>query len=206
MAWISFVPFLMSGIRPRLTPCVPWLSQMNETNLRTYVYDDLGRPGVWFYTLETDSTIAQKVARKLFHLNYNRASMKMIESQDKIDYSGTRWAGSCEYNKNFVKIKNSSQQLSYHCNIKLGSQFQTAKSNSLEYFILERYRLFSCTGESLYSGKVWHQPYKFASVEANKIQENYSDFYLVPINRYNPNFIAKKVDVVIFPLKRVSKS
>ena len=36
-AWLSVVPFRMSGVRPRHLPAVPWLSAFPELNLRTYV-------------------------------------------------------------------------------------------------------------------------------------------------------------------------
>ena len=36
-AWVGIVPFRMSGVRPRLTPPLPWLSNFSELNVRTYV-------------------------------------------------------------------------------------------------------------------------------------------------------------------------
>ena len=36
-AWVGVVPFRMAGVRPRLTPAVPWLSAFPELNVRTYV-------------------------------------------------------------------------------------------------------------------------------------------------------------------------
>ena len=48
-AWLGVVPFSMRDVRPRFLPAVPGLSSFPELNLRTYVVDELGRPGVWLY-------------------------------------------------------------------------------------------------------------------------------------------------------------
>src|SRR5438105_3699987 len=51
-AWVGVVPFFMRNIRPWWLPCIPGLSNFMELNLRTYVYDAAGTPGVWFYALD----------------------------------------------------------------------------------------------------------------------------------------------------------
>ena len=48
-AYMGIVPFYMQGLRPVYCPSVPFISNFPELNLRTYVYDQSGRPGVWFF-------------------------------------------------------------------------------------------------------------------------------------------------------------
>ena len=48
-AYLGVVPFFMGNIRPRFLPAVPGISDFMEMNLRTYVHDRAGMPGVWFY-------------------------------------------------------------------------------------------------------------------------------------------------------------
>ncbi len=67
-AYIGVVPFLMRKIRPVYSPWVPWLSNFLELNVRTYVVDENGTPGVWFFSLDTDRWIARTVARRFFQL------------------------------------------------------------------------------------------------------------------------------------------
>ncbi len=43
-AWVGLVPFNMRVSLPR-TPSMPWASRFCETNVRTYVIDEYGRPG-----------------------------------------------------------------------------------------------------------------------------------------------------------------
>ncbi len=45
-AYLGIVPFFMQNIRPRFLPAVPGLSNFMEMNLRTYVHDRAGVPGV----------------------------------------------------------------------------------------------------------------------------------------------------------------
>ena len=45
-AYLGVVPFFMRNVRPRFLPAVPKLSHFMEINLRTYVYDRSGVPGV----------------------------------------------------------------------------------------------------------------------------------------------------------------
>ena len=47
-AYVGIVPFYMRGIRPRGFPAIPYLSNFLECNVRTYVHDENGVPGVWF--------------------------------------------------------------------------------------------------------------------------------------------------------------
>src|SRR4051794_18976444 len=72
-AWIGVVPFRMAGVRPRMTPALPWLSAFPELNVRTYVTIG-GKPGVWFFSLDAGNPVAVEGARSLFHLNYYNAA------------------------------------------------------------------------------------------------------------------------------------
>src|SRR5436190_21397121 len=68
-AWISVVPFRMTGIRPRWLPAPPGMSATPELNVRTYVTVD-GKPGVYFFSLDAALYPAVVVARTMFRLNY----------------------------------------------------------------------------------------------------------------------------------------
>ena len=46
----------MCGVRPALFPAVPKLSYFLECNVRTYVFDAQGRPGIWFCGTTISST------------------------------------------------------------------------------------------------------------------------------------------------------
>ena len=62
--YLGLVPFFMKKVRPRFLPQMPGLSNFLELNIRAYVHDEQGRPGVWFFSLDCDQPIAVEVARK----------------------------------------------------------------------------------------------------------------------------------------------
>ena len=88
-AWISVVPFVMSGVAPTWLPDVPWLSKFPELNVRTYVVRD-GKPGVWFFTLDATNPLAVRVARSWFHLNYVDARIRTERNANWIKYRSER--------------------------------------------------------------------------------------------------------------------
>ena len=187
-AYLGIVPFFMGSVRPRFLPTVPGLSSFLELNLRTYVYDDQGRPGVWFYSLDANQTIAVEIARKLFHLPYQHAEMSAPKEDEVIDYRSRR--------------KDTDQVANYRYQ-GLGES-QTAVPETLEFFLLERYLLFSTnkTG-ALKIGQVHHHPYPFQEAKCENpslFPFTWNDFpepSQAPVSSlYSPG-----VDVQIFPLR-----
>ena len=47
--------FLMRNVRFVEMPALPWFSDFEELNVRTYVYDRNNVPGIWFYSLDCNS-------------------------------------------------------------------------------------------------------------------------------------------------------
>src|SRR5690606_19660805 len=74
-AYLGIVPFAMERVRPARLPALPWFSSFLELNVRTYVHDADGRPGVWFYSLDCNQPLAVTYARWRYHLPYQHARM-----------------------------------------------------------------------------------------------------------------------------------
>ncbi len=149
-AWLGIVPFTMRGVRPRFFPAVPGISNFLELNVRTYVYDETGTPGVWFFSLDADSPLAVYLARSFFHLAYRHA---------KITSSHGEWS---EYSAR--RIHESEQA---HYRFRPTGPTRTSDPGTLEFFLLERYVLFAQSKSStpLYRGRVHHSPYQIQDVE-----------------------------------------
>ncbi|HEX2852106.1 MAG TPA: DUF2071 domain-containing protein [Opitutaceae bacterium] len=127
-AWIGLVPFFMRDVRPAFFPAVPVLSHFLEFNVRTYVYDAHGRPGVWFYSLDCNRWLAVKTARALFHLKYEHAEMNaQVDAAGAVDYHVCR-RGEKRRSRFVYRLDGPTGQAP------LGSQ---------EFFLVERYRLFA---------------------------------------------------------------
>ena len=88
--WIGIVPFFMRGVRPAGLPSIVGLSNFLELNLRTYVLDRDGRPGIWFYSLDANQPLAVWIARLCFALPYQHAAMRTDIDGGEIAYSSVR--------------------------------------------------------------------------------------------------------------------
>lgn len=142
-AWLAIVPFAMQGVRPRFCPAVPGLSNFLELNVRTYVRDAQGRPGVWFYSLDCNQPVAVWAARTFFRLPYFEAFMAEDVSGGRIRYESRR------------RTHAEPSRFEYSPR----GEVQPAREGSLEAFLVERYRLFAAGHNGLQSGLVWHLPY-----------------------------------------------
>lgn len=147
-AWVSVVPLFMRDVRPRFVPPVPSMSDFLELNVRTYVFDELGRPGLYFYSLDCDQPIAVESARRLLHLNYEHAAMRASsDAHGTIDFESQRVGVTA---KDRFRYQD------------LGPADVEPQPGSLEFFLVERYRLFASdgSGEQLSSIRVGHRPYR----------------------------------------------
>ena len=156
-AWLGVVPFSMRGVRPRFLPAVPGLSSFPGLNLRTYVVDELGRPGVWFYSLDTPKHLPNWIARTFFHLNYRFARIQVEDKGSSRSYRSELWMGT---------DWDAPQEYEWE---RIGEPF-TAKPGSLDFFLAERYRLFAYNDAKaqLMTGQVHHQAYPLQQVNLKR--------------------------------------
>jgi uncharacterized protein YqjF (DUF2071 family) len=190
-AWLGVVPFLMERVRPVLLPAVPGLSWFLELNVRTYVHDDAGVPGVWFLSLDCNQPVAVELARNLFLLPYQHARMRcggnLADTRYRCLRGGEEEEAVFEYGP--------------------GGAEQTAELGSLEFFLLERYALFS-TGRNgrIYRGLVHHPPYRWAQAICSRWSTLPIKWNWLPEPPGEPESAlwAEQVDVEIFPLRAVT--
>lgn len=153
-AYIGLIPFFMKDVRVKMMPALPGMSDFLELNLRTYVYDETGTPGVWFYSLDINSMLAVQIANSFFHLPYMYATMEShLTAQDEIAFRCQR------------------QGIDYSLEVIYKSKGSpwSAESHTLEFFLIERYALFTHKGDNQISiGRVHHSPYSLFGVDVPK--------------------------------------
>jgi uncharacterized protein YqjF (DUF2071 family) len=88
-AWVGLVPFFMRVSLPG-TGSVPWMSRFCETNVRTYVRDEAGRPGIWFFSLDAARLGAVVAARTGFRLPYSWSRMALSREGQTVRYTCRR--------------------------------------------------------------------------------------------------------------------
>lgn len=191
-AYIGVVPFFMRNIRPWWFPCLPGLSNFLELNVRTYVYDAAGTPGVWFYSLDCNQPLAVWGARKFYHLPYRHAAMSAPQLGATISYA-SRVARS-----------------ELHCNVRytLDSNEREAVPGSLDFFLIERYVLFaeSRHGEP-FSGQVYHRPYPIVAASIADWDCNLFTTQDFGIDGSKPELLCGShgVDVEVFGLQHATE-
>ena len=192
-AYLGIVPFFMRNIRPRFLPAVPSISNFMELNLRTYVYDRAGVPGVWFYSLDANQPLAVAIARRFFHLPYEHAKMKSSRTS----------AGFIRYES----VRNGGSGRRCFFEYAPGNALPEPPPESLEFFLVERYRLFSSAPNGLRSGAVFHPPYPLCRAEVTAWDE-----HLLTLNGFAPTchppdhiIVSRGVDVTVFPLETVGR-
>lgn len=152
-AWVGVVPFEMRGIRLRFLPAVPGVSDFLELNLRTYVHDDEGVPGVWFYSLDCDQALAVWTARSLFHLPYQHARMSLHKSADGVLRYHSQRRGDAVQSVFEYQFDGAARH---------------AQPGTLEYFLAERYLLYAQTPGGLRRGRVHHTPYPLVDARVGR--------------------------------------
>ena len=195
VAYLGLVPFFMQDVRPRFCPAIPGLSNFLETNLRTYVYDERGVAGVWFYSLDANQWLAVKMARAFFKLPYFYARMEAEKTQTGGEVLYSTWRRGTD--------------------ARLGSRFRyrglgplrQAEPGSLEFFLIERYILFAWAENSgrLSTGQVYHRPYPIGEAEVPEWDEALFELDGFPRPGRAPDHVLMSpgVDVDIFALTNI---
>jgi uncharacterized protein YqjF (DUF2071 family) len=191
-AWLGVVPFFMDRVRPTGIPAMPWLSWFMELNVRTYVHDDHGNAGVWFFSLDCNQPVAVEIARRSFHLPYQHAVMRSHVRGNSIHYHCRR-----------KSIGALDAEFGYETPLST----KPAEPNSLEWFLVERYLLFSTNPSGrIFRGLVHHQPYQIAAGNCEHLSTEPIRLNGFPVPTDPPASVltAAPVDVRIFPLRQVA--
>jgi uncharacterized protein YqjF (DUF2071 family) len=136
-AWLGIVPFWLDRIKIHGMPPIPGLHRFPDLNLRTYVRDEhTGMPGVYCFSLDASNLMAVGVARAFFHLPCHWAEMRMDQRSERefAFYSRRRFSSETVMFKARYRGLGPSRKLAEN------------RVGSLEYFLTERYCLFTRNG------------------------------------------------------------
>jgi len=151
-AWVSLVPFFMHVRTGRRGLAAPWASFFPETNVRTYVRDGQGRPGIWFFSLDAARSGAVAVARTSYRLPYFWSSMRLVEragdgDPEAISYvCRRRWPGP--------------RGASSRVTVRRGARIPAGGLTARDHFLTARFRLFSPVRSGPpRTARAWHLPW-----------------------------------------------
>ena len=190
-AWLGVVPFWMSGIRGRGLPAMPYLSQFPEINVRTYVTDG-EKPGVWFFSLDAANRIAVQVARKYFCLPYYHARMECRLNENRVEYSSKRIHANmppAEFQGSYAAV----------------GDVQFAEEGSLEYWLAERYCLYTTDNSGgLCRAEIHHPPWPLQRAEAEVEVNTMASAAGIALPDVAPLLhFSRLQEVAVWPLRKV---
>jgi hypothetical protein len=152
MAWVSWTPFLMAGVRPARVPVAPAFATFPETNLRTYVRRPNGRDGLWFLSIEVASAI-MLAARCAVGAPYHLGDLSVSEHVDTIVYAGARRGGTP----------------SYHLVIRPGERIQPSDR---DIWLASRWRGYTRRFGILFETPVEHEPWPLTNAAIEQSSES----------------------------------
>jgi uncharacterized protein len=186
--WIAVVPFHMSGVRPRYVP-VPLA--LSELNVRTYVRTR-ARSGVWFFSLDADSSIAVRVARWL-GLPYYDARMKVERQTEIMRYDSVRT------HRNATAAEFSA------CYQPTGPSYR-ATPGTFDHWLTERYCLFAALAPNrVVYGEIHHPPWSLQPAEVD-LRRNTMIQRIGPIHDKPVAHFARLQEVVAWPIVSLERA
>jgi hypothetical protein len=147
-AWISVVGFKLTQLRISPFRWIRW-PDFWEINLRTYICNQQGDKGVWFYSLDSSDLPAVMGARTLYGLPYNFARTEGVRESDKISFQSNR------------RIPHHSARARFGASFSSFHDGTDPARSRLDRFLLERYRFWSSRQYAGFSSsaQVMHTPY-----------------------------------------------
>jgi uncharacterized protein YqjF (DUF2071 family) len=133
-----------------------------------------------------------KIARRFFNLHYEHAEMKSSRTAEgRIRYESLRTGARANGSRCVFEYAP-------------GEDLPQPAPSSLEFFLVERYRLYSSAPDGLRRGSVFHEPYPLCRAEVTAWDEN-----LLPLDGFAATgrapdhlIMSRGVDVTIYPLER----
>jgi uncharacterized protein YqjF (DUF2071 family) len=153
-AWIGITPFRIENTSPGIGPHWSFVPAFHELNVRTYVYRE-GMPGVWFFSLDAESQMAAWAAKIGYRLPYLHAHIESRQSGNRIEYR---------------MIRLDEPHAEFECACSVQRRLAPQRPGSFEFFVAERYALFTERDHTLYSARIHHQPWPLYEAHVESVQ------------------------------------
>ena len=185
-AWVGLVPFEMHDVMFGAWPSIPPLTRFPELNLRTYVHRE-GRTGIWFLSLDADCWPIVLGGRFLYQLPYFKARMVQEAEGARIHFECLRKGGSHHFRATYCPQ---------------GDAY-LPKVGSFEYWLAERYCLYTQISGETHRLEVHHQPWPIQGADLTFLDTNMlREEALQPLDPSPAVHFSSGVEVVTFKVTR----
>ena len=166
-AYVGLVPFRMEDVRASFLPSIPVVRSFLELNIRTYVHDGEGRPGVWFYSLDLNQGLGVMLAKFFYSLPYHNATIEAENRAGLIQFKCHRQTAP---EPSIIYYRKEAKTIA-------------APHGSLANFLAERYLLYSYSArtQKLYTARVHHAPWELFQAHVGRYDET-----MLRLNNLNP--------------------
>jgi uncharacterized protein YqjF (DUF2071 family) len=189
-AWVSIVNFKMKNIGLRGLPIFMSIKNKLEINLRTYVLFN-GKPAVYFFSLDLNSSWIGKLANKLYALNYTYADISQNKQGDWQSFN--------------LEKKVNSRSFNYQLSYRPYGNFYRTHANELKYWLTERYCFYAQNDSGIICrGDIFHPKWLLQDIEIKSFQ---NDFLLrnTWISDESPIcFASPKTHVLVWPPTKIN--
>jgi len=158
-AWISIIPFQIRNMRLRMTPSIPYVRSYLELNVRTYVRCG-GIKGVYFFSLDADKWHAVLGAR-MATLPYFYAKMGFQHNENRYIFTSERYG---------------METIAFDGSYYVTSNTYYPEPGSLDYWLSERYFLWTHKFGHLYRIGIHHEPWKLQQGNATIHRQSMTPF------------------------------
>ena len=184
-AWVGIASLGVRGLRLRGTLPVPGLSAFLALHVRTYVSAE-DKPGIWTLGLDVSSRIAGDVTRQLYRAPCFHSRMSTARRGDWVDVECARLG---EAGKVFSASWRPRGGVSY------------AKPGSLEWFLAERYCVYSADRNGrLRRADVHHGLWP---LEPGEAEVGLASIAPLPLVGEPLCHVARRNDVLVWPLEPI---
>ncbi|HEY1254924.1 MAG TPA: DUF2071 domain-containing protein [Terracidiphilus sp.] len=195
-AWLGIMPFWMDRIKVRGIPTIPGVRCFPDLSLCTYVHEERsGTPGVFCLSLDASNLLAVGVGRSFYHLPYHWAQMHMDQRSERefSFFSRRRLSGQPVIFKARYRGLGPSRRL------------MECGAGSLEYFLMERYCLFSRNPDGLpIRANLHHVSSQLEEAEADIEQNNLAEVLGIHLPEQAPVLhYSRRLAVYVWPAELV---
>jgi uncharacterized protein YqjF (DUF2071 family) len=196
-AWLTVTCCELTGLRLRGMFPLPYLSSFAEVAVRTYVVRD-GKPGIWFLSMDTASRAARAGGRRLYHLPMHHA-LATIDCAP---------SGEVVFTSERLETESLDRAAArYRASIP-GEAAVEPQPGSLEYFLTERYCLYSVDDHGvLCRADIHHAPWQLHAASGDLAIDGMTPRGIdlshgsggLPLLH-----VAERQDALVWPLRRLT--
>ncbi|MFD1849609.1 YqjF family protein [Oceanobacillus bengalensis] len=187
-AWVSVVIFQMEHIYLRGMPFFSLTPAFSEINLRTYVTYK-GIPGIYFLSIDVDHWASYIIAKKWYRLPYKPANISNEQAGETYHYESIRRT------QTHVKAEGQITPI---------ADIYFTEKESLDYWLMERYRLYSGHDSKLYKGDIHHPQWPLQKAETQIYKNAHIAELDIGLNEYAPAVahFSKEMDTVFWQVRK----